>query len=224
MKKRFIPNRQKDKLSKGVQMYGVLSKTGVDPEHYGLTAADVTKLGAVLATAQQTHAAREDIIEAKKGITNAFSGPGQALDQLVAQVEDCGNKMRVSDATDDEVLAAGADRRKASPSPKVVPAEEPELSLISVQPGIINYRLHAKGSASVRARPGNAIGAQIALVDASGPLAAEEADKAAYQFTPRNLGKLDSRKLPAQVRMYARWQTQRGLVSPWSAPVLVKVL
>ena len=115
--KRFIPNRQAAKLAKTKQMHDVLSATGADPTHYGLTAAEVTELGTLLTAAQGASADSVDSKEFKKSKTNAFSGTGQSLDQLMAKVADCGNKIRVSDATDDEVLATGADRPKPVPRP-----------------------------------------------------------------------------------------------------------
>jgi hypothetical protein len=223
MKKRFIPNQQAAKLAKGAQMHGVLSATGVDPTHYGLTAEDVTDLGTALTSAQGASVDRDAGKEAKKAKTNAFSGEGQALDQLVARVEDCGNKIRVSDATDAEVLAAGVDRRKASATPIPAPTDEPGITLDRVQPGVIRFRLHDTGNAGPRARAENAIGAQIAVVDGTTAVTPGEADRVPYVFVSRNLGQLDSTAMPAQVRLYARWQTQRGLFSPWSAPCVVKV-
>ena len=61
-----------------------------------------------------------------------------------------GNKIRVSDATDDEALALGVDRRKASPTPKPAPQEAPGITLDHLAPGVIYYRLHD------RATPGRA--------------------------------------------------------------------
>ena len=221
--KKFIPNKQAAKLSKAQQMHGVLSATGTDPTHYGLTAGDVTELGTLLTAAQGASADSTNSKESKKSKTNAFSGSGQSLDQLVAKVADCGNKIRVSDATDDEVLATGADRRKAGSTPKPVPQDAPGITLDYLSPGVIHFRLHDSGNAGPRARAENAIGAQVAVVDGTTPLTAGEADKVPQVFVSHTLGQLASTTMPAQVRLYARWQTQRGLASPWSAPLTVKV-
>ena len=180
-------------------------------------------LGTLLTTAQGASADSTNSKEAKKSKTNAFSGAGQALDQLMAKVAEHGNKIRVSAATDDEVLAPGWDRRKPGSTPKPAPTEAPGLTLDYLAPGVIHFRLHDSGNAGPRARAENAIGAQIAVADGTTPLTAGEADKAPQVFVSRTLGQLDSTTMPAQVRLYARWQTQRGLVSPWSAPLVVKV-
>jgi hypothetical protein len=223
MKKRFIPNQQAAKLSKARQMHGVLSATGTDPTHYGMTAGDVTALGALLTTAQGASADSANSREYMKAKTNAFSGKGQSLEQLMAKVADCGNKIRVSNATDDEVLAAGADRRKANAMSRPAPQDAPGITLDQLSPGVIFFRLHDNGNAGPRARPENAIGAQVAVVDGTTTLTAGEADKVPQVFVSRTMGQLPSTAMPAQVRLYARWQTQRGLVSPWSAPLMVKV-
>jgi hypothetical protein len=221
--KRFIPNQHAAKLAKAKQMHDVLSATGADPTHYGLTAGDVTELGTLLTAAQAAAADSQNSKESKKSKTNAFSGTGQSLDQLMAKVADCGNKIRVSPASDDEVLAVGADRRKPGATPKAAPQSAPGITLDYLSPGVIYYRLHDTGNAGPRARAQNAIGAQIAVVDGTTPLTATEADKVPHVFVSRTLGQLDSTSMPSQVRLYARWQTQRGLVSPWSAPLTVKV-
>ena len=204
-------------------MHSILSATGADPTHYGLTADDVTDLGALLASAQSAYADRENSKESKKSKTSAFSGAGQALDQLVAKVADCGNKIRVSAATDDEVVAVGVDRRKAGVTPKQAPVGAPSIALDRLSPGVIYFRLHNNGSAGPRARAQNAIGAQVAVVDGTATVTAGEADNVPHTFVSRTQGQLDSTAMPPQVRLYARWQTQRGLVSPWSAPLTVKV-
>ena len=221
--KKFIPNKQAAKLAKAQQMHGVLSATGADPTHYGLTAGDVTELGTLLTGAQGASSDSVNSKSSKISKTNAFSGSGQSLDQLMAKVSDCGNKIRVSDATDDEVLATGADRRKAGSTPKPAPSDAPGITLDYLSPGVIYFRLHDKGNAGPRARAANAIGAQVAVVDGTTTLTAGEADKVPQVFVSRTLGQLTSTAMPAQVRLYARWQTQRGLVSPWSAPLTVKV-
>jgi len=222
-KNKFMPTQQAGKLSKAAQMHGVLAKTGVDPTHYGLTATDVTELGTLLTGAQDAHAARENIKEAKKATTNAFSGPGQALDQLTAKVQYCGNKIRVSDCTDDEALATGTDRRKGSPTPKNVPANPPGVTLDSLQPGVMRLRIYDTGNSGARARAETANGSQLAVVNGTAAIVANEADTVPTILAPRSPWTLDSTKMPGTVRIYARWQTQRGELGPWSAPLTVKV-
>jgi len=218
-----MPKQQAGKLAKAVQMHGVLAATGVDPTHYGLTATDVTELGTLLAGAQSAHAARENSKAAKKAQTNAFSGPGQALAQLTAKVQYCGNKIRVSDCTDDEALKTGTNRRKAGLTPQTAPANPPGVTLDSLQPGLIRLRIYDIGSAGVRARAQNACGAQIAVVNGTAAITANEADTVPTILAPRSPWPLDSTKMPDTVRIYARWQTPRGLNSPWSAPLTVHV-
>ena len=223
MKKRFIPNQQKAKLAKAKQMHGALSAAGVDPTHYGLTAQEVTDLGNAVTDAQGAFDDKEDIKETKKAKVNILSGPGQKMDVLVAKMEDAANKIRVSPCTDDEAMAASVDRRKPGSTPKPAPADAPGVTLESQAPGVIKIRIYDTGSAGTRARAETAIGSQVAIVDGTTPITAGEADSAPHTFEPRSPATLNSSKMPSQVRVYARWQTQRGLVSPWSAPLTVKV-
>jgi len=218
-----MPTQQAGKLTKAAQMHGVLAGTGVDPTHYGLTVADVTELGTLLTGAQSASAARETSKASKKAATNAFSGPGQALDLLTAKVQYCGNKIRVSDCTDDEALATGTDRRKGSPTPKTVPADPPGVTLDSLQPGLIRLRIYDTGSASARARAANATAVQVAVVNGTAPIVANEADMVPFIVATRSPVTLDSTKMPGTVRIYVRWQAPRAQLGPWSAPLTVKV-
>ena len=218
-----MPGQQAAKLAKAAQMHGVLSAAGVDPTHYKLTAAEVAAFGTLLANTQAAYAARENIKAAKIAITHAFSGPGQLLDQLTAMVQDCGSKIRVSDCTDDEALKTGTDRRKASPTPITAPPNPPGVTLDSLQPGIIRLRIHDIGSAGVRARAENACGAQIAVVNGTAAVAANEADTVPTLLATRSPATLDSTKMPGTVRIYVRWQAPRAQLGPWSAPLTVNV-
>ena len=218
-----MPSQQTGKLAKAAQMHRVLSATGVDPTRYGLTATVVAKLGTLLTGAQAAHAARENLKAAKKAATHAFSGPGQILDQLMDMVQDCGSKIRVSDCTDDEALKTGTDRRKASPTPITAPPNPPGVTLDSLQPGLIRLRIYDMGSAGARARAENTCGAQIAVVNGTAAMAANEADTVPIILATRSPATLDSRKMPGTVRIYARWQAPRAQLGPWSAPLTVHV-
>src|SRR5271166_3279925 len=133
---KFIPSQQAAVLAKAAQMHAELSKTGVAPADYGLTAQDVTDLGTLLASAQSASGERDNAKETKKSKTSAFSAA--ALPDLVGKVRDLGNKIRISNATDDMVQAVGVDRRKATPTRKNAPAEAPEFTVGSVVPDAIN--------------------------------------------------------------------------------------
>jgi hypothetical protein len=224
MKTPFIPNKQAAVLAKAVQMHGVLSDTGVVPADYGLTAQDVTDLGTILATAQDAAGGRDAAKETKKSKTTAFSGDGAAFDQLVAEVRDLGNKIRISDATDDMVQAVGVDRRSPTRTPRTITTDAPEFTLDTVLPGFIRLRARDKNSASPRARTTNASGIQIAVVDGTTARADGEADTVPNRYASRSPMEISSDGLPAKVRLYARWQTQRGQVSGWSLPLLVTVV
>jgi hypothetical protein len=223
-KKQFVPDNQAGVIAKGVQMHGGLSGPGVVPANYGLTAQDVTDLGTILTAAQGAVSVRDAAAEEKKSKTGTLSGPGGLLDQLVSTIRDVGNKVRVSSATDAMAQAVGVDRRSPTRTPRTIPGDAPEFTLESVQPGLINVRFRTAGSAAPRARTANATGAQIAVVDAADPVADGEADGATIRYVPRSPATMTSTGMPAKVRLYARWQTQRGLVSGWSLPLLVTVL
>lgn len=219
---KFIPNQQSAVLAKAAQMHGVLSKTGVVPADYGLTAQDVTDLGTFLTSAQSAGGDRDNATETKKSKTSAFSSA--ALPQLVDKVRDMGNKIRISDATDDMVQTVGVERRKATPTRKTAPSDPPEIAVESVTYHSIKLRIHETGSASARARAANATGAQIAVADAADPAADDEADNAPIKSASRSPVNLDTTGWPAKVRLYARWETQRKEFSPWSGPQAVTVL
>jgi len=138
-------------------------------------------------------------------------------------MQDFGGKIRVSDCTDDEALKTGTNRRKAGLTPQTAPANPPGVTLDSLQPGLIRLRIYDIGSAGVRARAQNACGAQIAVVNGTAAITANEADTVPTILAPRSPWPLDSTKMPDTVRIYARWQTPRGLNSPWSAPLTVHV-
>ena len=91
-------------------------------------------------------------------------------------------------------------------------------------PGFIRLRAREMGSASPRARAANANGLQIAIVDGTAAIADGEADKVPIRYVSHSPFELGSAEMPAKVRLYARWQTQRGDVSGWSLPLLVTVL
>jgi hypothetical protein len=223
-KKRFIPGQQAAVLSKAAQMLAALTKTGVVPADYGLTAQDVTELGTILDMAQTASGESNDAREAKKSKTKAFSGSGAALDQLVAQLSDLGNKVRMSDATDDMIQGIGVERRKATPTRKTAPDYPPELSVIGVGYHSVTLRFHDTGSSGGRARAENAIGVQIAVADAAEAVTDDEANFAPIKSASRSPVNLDTTGWPAKVRLYARWETQRKEFSPWSGPQVVSVL
>jgi hypothetical protein len=222
--KKFMPGKQAGIIAKAAQMHDVLSATGVDPTDYGLTAQDVTELGTILTTVQGAVSERDTATENKKSKTGALSGPGGWMDQLVSTIRDAGNKIRISNATDSMTQAVGVDRRSPTHTPRTITGDAPEFTLVSVQPRFINVRFRTVGSASPRARTTNANGAQIAVVDGMTAIADDEADSAPTRYVPRSPASLASTGMPAKVRLYARWQTQRGQVSGWSLPLLVTVL
>jgi hypothetical protein len=209
-------------LAKAAQMHDVLSKTGVVPDDYGLTAQDVTELGTLLTTAQAAGGDRDSATETKKSKTSAFSDA--AFPNLVGKVRDVGNKVRISDATDDMIQAIGVDRRKATPTRKNAPADPPEIAVESITYNSIRLRIHETGSASSRARALNATGVQIAVVNAANPAVNGEADNAPIKSASRSPVQLDTTGWPDKVRLYARWETQRKEYSPWSGPQSVTML
>jgi len=221
---KFLPRRKAEILTYAKQVHDGLSVTGFDPTTVGLTAADVTEL-ATLITADQTNydaatAARLD----KQSKTKAMNAPGASHAQLIAKLRDIGNAVRVSDASDDVIASLGINRRKPSPTPKNAPATPPSFDVLNVLPGVINVRFRSAESGQIRARAANAIGVQIAAVNAANPPTANEADIAQNQFHSRSPAALDSTQMPDVVRLYARWITQRGHTSPWTLAQEVAVL
>src|SRR5262249_1444524 len=105
--------------------------------------------------------------------------------------------------------------------PVSAPTEAPQLNLVSVAPGVVNIEFRTQGSGSPRARDPKAIGVQISVVNGANPVADGEADAGSQVYASRSPGQLNSTTWPANVRLYARWVTQRGLTSPWSAAIVV---
>lgn len=223
MKNKLIPPKQGDKMTKAGEFNAKITATGFDPASVGLTPADVMAFTAAYNAAKAAYLDRGAAKETKKAKTTAFSGTGGLLDQLVATWRDQANKIRVSSASDDQCVDLGVDRRKASPTPKSVPANPPGVTLDSLQPGLIRLRIYDTGSAGARARAENANGSQLAVVNGTAAIVSNEADTVPTILAPRSPWTLDSTKMPGTVRIYARWQTQRGELGPWSAPLTVKV-
>lgn len=219
----FLPHRKKELLAYGQQVHDVLTAQGFNPTSLGLTAADVTELGTIVTSAQTAISDADAVRIEKASKTQALSAPGGAYDQLKAKLRDIANAARVSSASDDAVAAIGVRRRDPSPTAKRPPAEAPEFTLESVAPGVINVRFRTAGSAQPRARARNAIGIQIATVNGANPAVDNEAETVPTIVLSRSPAALDSTKMPDQVRLYARWITARGLVSPWSVPISVSV-
>jgi hypothetical protein len=219
---KFIPSQQAAVLLKAAQMHAVLSKTGVVPDDYGLTAQDVTELGTLLTTAQAAGGDRDNAAENKRSKTTTFSAG--ALPDLVGKIRDVGNKVRISDASDDMIQAIGVDRRKATPTRKTAPTEPPEIAVESVLYHRVRLRIHETGNVYARSRPVNASGVQIAVVDAANPAVVGEEDHSPIKSASRSPVQLDTTGWPAKVRLYARWETQRKEFSPWSGPAVVSVL
>ena len=219
-----MPVRKADQLAYAKQWHDVVTDTGFDPISIGATATDVTDLDTLLTADQSNFDAINVTNAAKKAKTQDRSGPGGTHDQLMSKVRDLANKARVSDASDGVLASLGITRRDPKPTPKSVPAESPEFSLIDVKPGIIDVRFHEAGSAQPRARAANANAVQVAVVDGSKPETDNEADGAPVVTITRSPASMDSTKMPANVRLYARWITQRGKTGPWSVPVEVAVL
>jgi hypothetical protein len=221
---KFIPQRKSEVLTYGNQVHATLTAPGFVPASFGLTAADVTDLGTRLTATQAAHDGVNTAKLEKQAKTQALSAPGGAHDQLVAKLRDIASAARVSNASDEAIATIGVSRKNPSPSPKLLPAEPPEFTLSSLKPGIINVRFRVPGSAKPRARDENAIGVTVAVVDGAVAPADGEADAAPNIFVSRSPASLDSTNMPGQVRLYARWVSQRGETGPWSLPLPVSVL
>jgi hypothetical protein len=221
---KFIPQRKSEVLTYGNQVHATLTATGFVPASFGLTAADVTDLGTCLTTTQAAHDAVNAANLEKVSKTQALSAPGGAHDQLVAKLRDIASAARVSAASDEAIATIGVSRKDPSPSPRLLPATPPEFTLTSMKPGIVNLRFRVAGSAKPRARDASAIGVMVAVVNGAVAPVDGEADAAPSIFVSRSPASLDSTNMPAKVRLYARWVSQRGDTGPWSLPLEVSVL
>jgi hypothetical protein len=220
----YLPSRNSDVLDYASQVHDLISDTGFTPSSVGLTSGDVTDLGTKLANAQDAFVAAAAAKANAQSKTEALTGPGAAMDQLVQDLRDLANKARASAATDDALASIGISRRAATNTPTATPTDAPEFTLESVKPNVVNVRFREAGSASPRARLASAIGVQVAVVNGSASPVDGEADAAPNVFAPRNPASLNSTTWPPHVRLYARWVTQRGQTGPWSLPLSIAVV
>jgi hypothetical protein len=220
----YLPSRNSDVLDYASQVHDLISDTGFTPSSVGLTSGDVTDLGTKLANAQDAFVAAAAAKANAQSKTEALTGPGAAMDQLVQDLRDLANKARASATTDDALASIGISRRAATNTPTATPADAPEFTLESVKPNVVNVRFREAGSASPRARLASAIGVQVAIVNGSASPVDGEADAAPNVFAPRNPASLNSTTWPPHVRLYARWVTQRGQTGPWSLPLSIAVV
>ena len=221
---KFLPVRKAEQIAYAGQMHAVVTATGFDPLTIGVTAQDVTELGTLLTADQGNHSAINTATATKKAKVQDMSAPGGSHPQLMDKVRVIANAARVSNATDGVLASMGITRRSAGATPKTVPQEPPEFTLVNVKPGIINIRFREEGSAQPRARAATTTGVQISVVNGTPAPVDGEADAAPNQFVSRSPSSLDSTNMPGQVRLYARWVTQRGQTGPWSLPLSVSVL
>ena len=220
---KFIPKRKAEQISYAKQMHDVVSGPGFTPDSIGIVAGDVTELGTLLTADQGNHTAINNATATKKAKTQDMSGPGGSHVQLMNKVRVIANAARVSNASDGVLASIGITRRSAGSTPKTVPQSPPEFTLVNVVPGIINVRFREEGSTQPRARAASTNGVQIAVVNGTAAPVDGEADAAPNQFISRSPASLDSTTMPGQVRLYARWITQRGLTGPWSLALNVSV-
>jgi hypothetical protein len=219
----FLPAKNADILNYVSQVNDVVTATGFDPTTVGLTADLVTALTAALTAAQSANDAANAAVAAKNAATTAFTGPSGALANLKDLLRNCANAARVSSVSDDMIASIGVARRSAVPTLKTPATEAPEINLVSVAPGVINLTFRTSGSAAPRARAQNAIGIQVSVVDASSPVADGEANRGMITQVSRTPAQLNTVGYPANVRLYGRWITARGLTSPWTAAIAVAV-
>ena len=220
---KFLPRRTVDQISYAQQMDDVVSVTGFVPGSIGITPQQVTTLHTALLADQGNHSAINNAASTKKQKTQDMNGPSGTHPVLMDVVREIANAARVSNASDGVLASIGITRRSAGTTPKTVPQSPPEFTLVSVLPGIINIRFREEGSTQPRARAASTNGVQIAVVNGTAAPVDGEADAAPNQFISRSPASLDSTTMPGQVRLYARWITQRGLTGPWSLALNVSV-
>jgi hypothetical protein len=215
---KFIPARIADLLDYLTDVSASITAT---PTAYGLVAADATALAGALNTAKSDHATLVAAIAAKKNATEALTGPAGAIRTLTELARSLANKARASTATDSSLADIGIYRRDPIPTPIPAPTTPPEFGIADILPGEAIVRFRAAGSSRPRARANGAIGVQVSLVtvDNGAPPATGEADSGVMTFVARTLRPVPTAGEGPGIRAYARWQTAKGEVSPWTSPV-----
>lgn len=214
---KFLPPRRSDRVA---YLRQVADKLVADFADYGILEAVATAFEAKVAALEADAAAIDTAQLARKAATSVVSDPGGSEDVAVTALRALGNQFRSTPAVTDESLAAiGMSRRDDGATPVAAPGGAPEFAVESIAQGTVNIRFRTAGAANPRARAPGSVGVQIAVVDGAALAAPGEADAARQVFVSRSPNALDTTTFPNITRLYARWQTARGLVGPWSDAV-----
>jgi hypothetical protein len=213
----FIPARVIDATNYGVLVHSGISAPDYDLTSIGLTGADVSELGDLVSANQAVLTEINALKQALMAKTKQLSGPKGTHRAMVAKLRKIGSKARSSDASHDQLAGLGIQRRTTNPSRRTITVEAPAFSVIAMAPGVIRIAFRVNDSNSPRARAEHATSLQIAVVDAANPATNGEADHAPIKTATRSPAQLDTTGWPGKVRLYARWISQRGETSAWSA-------
>jgi hypothetical protein len=218
----FIPRRKADATNYGALVHGVISAPDYDPATLGLSDDDVAELGDALSANQAVLSEINVLKAAMQAKTTELSGPNGTHRRMVASLRKIGNKARASSADGGQLASIGVKRKTTNPSRRGITSDAPGFLVGEMFPNVMRVAFRVTGSNSTRARAENAIGVQVAVVDGANPPAAGEADRVPIKMLSRSPAQMDTSGWPVQVRLYARWISQRGETSGWSSPQSVR--
>jgi hypothetical protein len=213
----FIPRRTIDAANYGALVHSTISAPDYDLTTIGLTDADVTELGDSVSANQAVLAEINAHKQALMAKTKQLSGPNGTHRAMVANLRKIGIKARASNAPNPQLAGLGMPRKTTNPSRRTITVEAPVFSVYAMAPGVVRVSFRVGDSNSPRARAEHATSLQIAVLDAANPATSGEADHAPIKTVTRSPVQLDTTGWPVKVRLYARWISQRGETSAWSA-------
>jgi len=188
-----------------------------NPANYGLTSTDASNIAAAYTTWHNAYVAATTAAT-RTSVTVAAMATAKASSLITARTyaQIIQNNAGVSDANK---AAAGLTVRATGRTPIPAPTNVPILSIATLQVGVtqVNYRNSANPTS--KQKPYGAIQVQyvwyvaptVPPVDGDAATSSAIASKSPFLFnTP-------SGATGKAIYMFARFQTRRGLVGPWSA-------
>jgi hypothetical protein len=189
-----------------------------NPTNYGLTAAQVTPLTALLATWNTAYSDQETAHAAAGGATAAKT---TAHDELAALVRQLVQIIQTSvTVTNEDKVAAGVPIRDTTKTPAPVPSTAPS-GRIEVT-NRLEHTLHFVDSATptVKAKPAGVRGCQIWVkIGTTPPANASELTYLATDTSTPYVAQFEAADAGKTAYYWLRWENTRGQTGPWSAMI-----
>lgn len=197
-------------------------KIQLDPQKYSLAPADAQ----VIMDHYQAYAAAFDTVQFPDTRNSTTIGEKDAIRASAeASVRVYAQQIKLNKGLDNKLkLALGVHVDDPTRSPIPAPESSPLLMIVSAFSGVHHIRYADENTPASRKKPHGA--KQLELWAHIGPNATANPDDAKYigSFTKNPiLNQLDPSAANMIATYFARWQTARGLIGPWSLPVAMTV-